>query len=82
MILGKRDIDIGMNNDQVPGLCEANNTEDDDINIEIKEHINIMIDINLNVIIDVDMIETTTNMEFSGKRIVWLLWNRYENDFR
>lgn len=71
-----------MNSDQVPGLCEENNSDDDDINIEIKKHINTMIDINMNVMIDVDMNETTINMEISGKRVVWLFWNRCENDSR
>ena len=58
-----------MNGDQVSGLCEANNS-DDDLNIEIKENINIMIDINMNVMIDVDINVTTTNMDLSGKRVL------------
>ena len=64
LILGKIDIDDEMNDDQVSGHCEANNSDDDDPNIEIKENINIMIDINMNV--------TTTNMDLSGKRVLWL----------
>lgn len=69
-ILGKIDIDDEMNGDQVSGLCEANNSDDDDLNIEIKENINIMIDINMNVMIDVDINVTTTNMDLSGKRVL------------